>query len=247
MNLLRHLIVCFSLWLTATGAFAAEITTGPEVEVKGLTAVVRWTTDVTCGTVLKYGTNPNNLNHREEGALGQKHEVLLNGLTDGQTYFFTAGTSKKALKNGQFTVGKPAKAEPVPRAAPKPAPPPVQKAAPEPAKPAPREAPPAKATWGDLSSLRDHFNRHGRDFGSTSPEHYARQAWEFLQRAMAEGLPAKVDEDGVIRVYEAKTKSFAAYNRDGTTKTFFKPQRPDYFRDQPGKIIRLKRPDPAQN
>jgi pyocin large subunit-like protein len=98
-----------------------------------------------------------------------------------------------------------------------------------------------------MGSLRDHFVRHGRDFGSTSPEHYARQAWEFLQRAMDEGLPAKVDEDGVIRVYEARTKSFAAYNRDGTAKTFFKPQRPDYFRDQPGKLIRLKRPEPASN
>jgi pyocin large subunit-like protein len=46
---------------------------------------------------------------------------------------------------------------------------------------------------------------------------------EFLQRARAEGLPAKVDEYGILRVFDPKTRSFAAHNRNGTPKTFFKP------------------------
>lgn len=46
----------------------------------------------------------------------------------------------------------------------------------------------------------------------------------------------KVDEDGVIRVYDPKTNRFGSYNKDGTTKTYFKPTRQQaYFDGQPGK------------
>ena len=65
-------------------------------------------------------------------------------------------------------------------------------------------------------------------------------AWEFLQRAKAEGFLAKQDETGVLRVFDPKTGAFAAYNRDGTTKTFFKPGSRDYFARQPGRNIDLK-------
>ena len=95
--------------------------------------------------------------------------------------------------------------------------------------------------WGNISSLQDHFDRHGKDFHATSPDDYARQAWEFLQRATSEGLPAKIDEsDGTLRVWDPRTHAFAAYNRDGTAKTYFKPGSPDYFQRQPGKPIKLK-------
>lgn len=105
-----------------------------------------------------------------------------------------------------------------------------------------RSAPPTSQTWGSMRTLQDHFDRHGADFHATSPDDYARQAWEFLQRANDEGFPAKVDdEDGTLRVFDPKTRAFAAYNRDGTTKTYFKPGSPDYFGRQPGRSIKLKR------
>jgi len=65
-------------------------------------------------------------------------------------------------------------------------------------------------------------------------------AWQFLERGKKEGLPAKRDLDGVLRVYDPSTRSFGAYNRDGTTRTYFKPGRRDYFRDQPGRPVDLK-------
>jgi pyocin large subunit-like protein len=65
-------------------------------------------------------------------------------------------------------------------------------------------------------------------------------AWEFLQRAKTEGLPAKQDETGVLRVFDPGSGAFAAYNRDQTTKTFFKPGSRDYFARQPGHSIDLK-------
>jgi hypothetical protein len=100
--------------------------------------------------------------------------------------------------------------------------------------------PPSRTTWGNVASLPDHFARHGRDFGAKDPDDYARMAWEFLQRATAEGLPAKQDETGTLRVFDPKSGAFAAYNRDGTTKTFFKPGSRDYFARQPGRSIDLK-------
>ena len=237
------------LWLTGWLG-AVEITAGPTIDVQGTAASVSWSTDIECGTLFKYGLDADHLNHSATGAVGTQHAVNLSGLIDGKTYFYSAGTAKKSIKTGQFGVGKvivtPA-VIPVPPmlpSNPKTTPAPVVRPAPEKKAAAPATAytPAARQTWGDYASLQDHFNRHGRDFKSTSAEHYAHQAWEFLQRAITEGLPAKVDEDGVIRVYEARSKSFASYNKAGRTKTYFKPQRPDYFRDQPGKIVRLQPP-----
>jgi len=91
-----------------------------------------------------------------------------------------------------------------------------------------------------MASLPDHFARHGNDFGAKNPEDYARMAWEFLQRGKAEGLPAKQDETGVLRVFDPRSGAFAAYNRDQTTKTFFKPGNRDYFARQPGRSVDLK-------
>ena len=98
----------------------------------------------------------------------------------------------------------------------------------------------ASRTWGNPSSLPDHFTRHGGDFGARSADDYARMAAEFLQRARSVGLPAKVDERGVIRVFDERSGAFGAYNRDGTTKTFFKPASDGYFDRQPGRTVDLK-------
>jgi pyocin large subunit-like protein len=101
-----------------------------------------------------------------------------------------------------------------------------------------RKAPPTRETWGYLPSLPDHFERHGRDFNARDAEDYARIAWELLQRAKAEGLPTKVDSEGVTRIYDPKSGAFGAFNRNGTTKTFFKPNSRDYFDRQPGVLVR---------
>ncbi len=98
----------------------------------------------------------------------------------------------------------------------------------------------ADQSWGNPASLPDHFARHGADFGARDAEEYARMAAEFLQRAKDEGLPAKVDRRGIVRVFDPRSGAFAAYNRDGTTKTFFKPGSRGYFERQPGKPVDWK-------
>ncbi len=99
---------------------------------------------------------------------------------------------------------------------------------------------PTGLTWGRIETLGDHFARHGRDFQARDPDDYAAQAAAFLQRARTTGLPAKRDTDGTLRVFDPATGAFAAYNRDGTTRTYFKPGTRDYFDRQPGERIDLR-------
>ena len=100
-------------------------------------------------------------------------------------------------------------------------------------------APPTYKTWGYMDSLQDHYDRHGPDFRCTSPDDYAAKAWMFLQYAKQNGLPMKWDaSDGTLRIWEPKSRAFAAYNRNGTTKTFFRPNNESYWGRQPGKPIR---------
>jgi hypothetical protein len=226
-----------------------KVVAGPEVTMtiaevlagtagSRVTAVIRWTTDRECGTRVRYGLDPESLDRRAGEGVAVQHAVTLTDLEPGRTYHYAIGTARMRLREGSFTteVGKGGARTKAP--APKELPPEAR--APMP----PRGPPPARASWGHLPSLQDHYERHGADFGSRNAEEYARQAWEFLQRAMAEGLPAKLDErEGTIRVYDPKTGAFAAYNRNGTTKTYFKPGSPDYWQRQPGRMVRL-RPQP---
>jgi pyruvate/2-oxoglutarate dehydrogenase complex dihydrolipoamide acyltransferase (E2) component len=246
----------------AAPLLAVDVKEGPVVEAGETSATIRWTTDVECGTSVVFGLSEKSLTRRVEGSLGLRHEVKLDNLQPATTYYFQAGTARKPLTSGSFqTTGK---ANPPPAAAnpDKPGllarifgkkdsgatPPPAATSPPAPQKspaaPQPAPAPPAEETWGDMDTLQDHFVRHGKDFGAKNAQDYAAQAWRFLQRAMDEALPAKLDEsDGTIRIWDGKTRSFAAYNRNFTTKTYFRPNSPDYFQRQPGKPIRLRRPD----
>lgn len=225
-------------------ARSAEIVRGPEVEPASTTARIRWQTDTATGTRVQYGLQPGQLPQRADGDVTSHHDITLKGLQPGTTYHFTVGTARVPLATNHFTTtGSPrAPRDPSPAGTPPSqaqagrTSPPI-KAPSVPDLPAP---PPTRKTWGNLASLQDHFERHGRDFNARDADDYAAQAWTFLQRARRDGLPAKRDSDGVVRVYDPKTRAFAAYNRDGTTKTYFRPGRSNYFADQPGDPLDLK-------
>jgi hypothetical protein len=215
-------------------ACGATLVAAPAVEaVSGTNAVVRWSTDVATGARVRYGTALSNLTQSAAGEVRAQHAVALTGLRPGTKYFYTVGTARGPLATNSFTTPGPAGVAATAAEAK------LSKPGPGAQATAPR-APPTRQTWGNVASLRDHFERHGADFTAKDADDYARQAWEFLQRARAEGLPAKVDEDGVIRVFDPKSRAFAAYNRDGTTKTFFKPNSRDYFERQPGQPVNAK-------
>jgi hypothetical protein len=226
-------------------AFAAEISGPPKVSaVAGNSVVISWHTDVETGTRVSYGVAADQQTERAEGGLGTAHEVTVPGLKPGTKYFFAVGTARKKLATGEFTTsGSPVAGS---------APPSSSPAATAPgAKPRPliskiftpkAEAPPTRETWGNMGSLADHFARHGGDFQAKDADEYARMAWQFGQHAKQGGLQVKVDEDGTRRVYDPKSGAFAAYNPNGTTKTYFKPNSRDYFSRQPGRLLNTRTP-----
>jgi hypothetical protein len=78
--------------------------------------------------------------------------------------------------------------------------------------------------WGRPDTLQDHFDRHGRDFGVKSSGDYARLAQDFRTSALStQGTEFRIDTDGTLRIYDRVTNTFASYNADGSTKTFYKP------------------------
>jgi pyocin large subunit-like protein len=97
-----------------------------------------------------------------------------------------------------------------------------------------------RQTWGRPETLADHFVRHGKDFGARDADDYAAQAAAFLERARTTGLPAKRDANGSLRIFDRSTGAFGAYNSNGTTRTYFKPDSPSYFDRQPGVLVDLR-------
>ena len=227
--LLRAWILCLSL--ETVPSQAAVLTGGPTVEfTNGTQAIIRWTTDVSAGTRIFFGESVTGMTRRAQGEQGVNHVAVLPALDSGTKWFFTVGTARVPLATNSFIVpGENARER---------GPPQAKSTFPARKSEQVSASPPTRETWGYMPSLADHFERHGRDFDAKNPDDYARMAWEFQQRAKTEGLPTKVDADGVTRIYDPKSGAFAAYNRNGTTKTYFKPSSPDYFDRQPGELVR---------
>jgi hypothetical protein len=250
---MQRLSAYLLVFLMVSPLLAVEVVDGPHVEVSAKGAVVRWRTDVESGSRVKFGVSKDQLQTQSGVGVTTNHEVTLVGLKPASVYYFNVGTAKRVLKEGEFTtaamgasaspdLGKQSpRGPPPPTATPAPAMASALKAESSVQKPQPK-VPPLQSIWGSLDSLEDHYERHGADFGSRSAEDYAQEAWLFLQRAIEEGLPAKLDEtDGTVRVFDPKMRAFAAYRRDGRARTYFKPQSRDYFERQPGKPVRLTR------
>jgi len=225
-------------------AQAVELVGEPQIMVEAQAATLRWKTTVACGTRVNFGTTPAKLDQKIEGGVTVDHEVTLKDLNAGVTYHYSLGSARQRLSTGSFTIpGGPDTAVPERKSILTkvldiftPDKKPTSKTLASATQP---RAPPTRETWGRMETLQDHYDRHGADFQSRSPDDYAAQAWSFLQRGKAGEVPMKWDEsDDTLRVFDPQTRAFAAYNRDGSTKTFFRPNNPSYWQRQPGRPIK---------
>lgn len=236
MKGLASLLFVILLAFAGTVAHAVELVGQPQVKAGANAATITWKTDVECGTRLQYGRNAAQLDQKAEGGVSSTHEVSLAGLAPRTTYHYSLGSARVKLATGTFTTSGAQSPPSIVRRVLDvfaPAEKPATVAA------ADMAAPPTRQTWANVTTLQDHFDRHGHDFSSRSPDDYAAQAWRFLQRARAESLPMKLDEtDGTLRVFDPKTGIFAAYNGVGRTKTFFKPESSGYWQRQPGRPLK---------
>jgi pyocin large subunit-like protein len=231
---MRLLFFGFIFALGFSSAFGVELVGAPTIESTANQAVVHWVTDVAAGTRVQVSPAAT---IQTDKTPATQHTATLTGLQPGVTYTVVVGSARVHLATNVFTVvgmvPASARIESSKASATK-----TISLANITAETKP--APPPRKIWANPESLPDHFARHGGDFQAKDADDYARMSWEFLQRAKAEGLPAKVDEEGVLRVFDPSSGTFASYNRNGTTKTFFKPGRRGYFDRQPGRDVNLK-------
>lgn len=133
---LLAVFAAFVLWAVGVGAAQqpaqqnqnVQITQGPRVEsTTADSAVIAWSTNVNASTVLKYGTDRNNLNMTAEAPWGGlTHRVTIKNLQPNTTYYFDVesgqgqGTGTKAISGvSQFkTQNGPAGASNQPSASP---------------------------------------------------------------------------------------------------------------------------------
>jgi len=80
--------------------------------------------------------------------------------------------------------------------------------------------------WG--GATRPDGPPHAPDFGASSEQEYAKQAYQFFADAEPRGYLVKV-RGHTIRVYDPATNSFGSYADDGTVRTFFKPASEGYW------------------
>ena len=75
-----------------------RITHGPTVEyITANTAIVAWSTNVSSGTVVNYGTDQQNLAHKAEAPWGAlTHRVTLKNLQPNTTYYFKVSSPQGA-------------------------------------------------------------------------------------------------------------------------------------------------------
>ncbi len=82
-------------------------------------------------------------------------------------------------------------------------------------------------------NLRDHFIKHGREFGAITMDAYLTQAQTLRDASIDDRVLELARDDGVFSRFDRDSGSFLAFNADGTIRTFFRPNDGErYFRRQ---------------
>jgi pyocin large subunit-like protein len=85
--------------------------------------------------------------------------------------------------------------------------------------------------------LDEHYDKHGREFGSITKEEYLRLAQELRDASAGGDILEASRDDGTTSRFDRRSGAFLAFEHDLTIRTFFKPNDGEaYFRRQ------LKRP-----
>ena len=87
------------------GNDSISVVSGPSVEPANDHAVIRWRTDKIAASLIKYGTDPNNMSQQQNISGGARdHKVTLVGLQPGTKYYYEIlTTGGDVRKTGDFT------------------------------------------------------------------------------------------------------------------------------------------------
>lgn len=83
------------------------------------------------------------------------------------------------------------------------------------------------------NNLDEHFAKHGAEFRGMSKSRYLLAAQTLRDSPVGGDIEEIVRADGVASRFDKASGAFIAFNRDGTIRTFFKPNDGEsYFRRQ---------------
>jgi phosphodiesterase/alkaline phosphatase D-like protein len=99
MGIRWQMVATLGLVVTMAGLVSAEdlrITKGPVVEgAAENSAIVAWSTNASSSTLVKYGTDPNNLNQSAQTPWGSlTHRVTIKNLEPGRKYYFQVSSGQ---------------------------------------------------------------------------------------------------------------------------------------------------------
>ena len=81
------------------------------------------------------------------------------------------------------------------------------------------------------AKLRDHWRKHGREFGSVTEAQYLLMAQSLRDAPLSGVIAAAVQPGGTLSRFDRSSGAFLAYDPDLTIRTFFKPDAGEaYFR-----------------
>ena len=87
------------------------------------------------------------------------------------------------------------------------------------------------------AQLYEHFRKHGAEFGRISRQEYLRKAQALRDAPIGGSVEELRRPDGTVSRFDRSTGAFLAFNRDGTIRTFFKPNDGEaYFRRQAARV-----------
>ena len=98
---------------------------------------------------------------------------------------------------------------------------------------------PTRANVGfvDQRRLDEHYDKHGAEFGRITKQDYLRQAQLLRDAEVGGPVLQTVRADGVTTKFDRQTGAFVAFNRNGTIRTFFKPNDGErYYRRQAERV-----------
>jgi pyocin large subunit-like protein len=77
--------------------------------------------------------------------------------------------------------------------------------------------------FASRQKLLDHYQKHGREFGSVTLEQYLRGAQELRDRPAGGSILESARPDGSVTRFDRQSGDFIAFNRDGVIRTYFRP------------------------
>ena len=95
----------------------------------------------------------------------------------------------------------------------------------------------ANIGFADQRRLDEHYDKHGAEFGRITKQDYLRQAQLLRDAEVGGPVLQTVRADGVTTKFDRQTGAFVAFNRNGTIRTFFKPNDGErYYRRQAERV-----------